>query len=74
MNNETAITDWRFQMNTSYNYSDFIGLSLDSNDDYEPYGYDMEALQTIEHAQATDADKSIEAVMFARNIDKNFYD
>jgi len=35
-------------MNTSYNYSDFIGLSLESNDDYEPYGYDMTQLQAVE--------------------------
>ena len=74
MNNETSITDWRFQMNTSYNYSDFIGLSLDSNDDYEPYGYDMERPQAVEVAQTSGADRSIESVMFARNMDMNFYD
>jgi len=61
-------------MNASYNYSDFIGLSLESNDDYEPYGYDMDALQTVEAAQTSGADRSIEAVMFARNMGKNFYD
>lgn len=61
-------------MNTSYNYSDFIGLSLDSNDDYEPYGYDMERLQAVEAAQTCGADRSIESVMFARGMDKNFYD
>ena len=61
-------------MNTSYNYSDFIGLSLESNDDYEPYGYDMERLQAVEVAQSSGADRPIESVMFARSIDKNFYD
>jgi len=61
-------------MNTSYNYSDFIGLSLDSNDDYEPYGYDMERLQAVEVAQTSGADRSIESVMFTRNMDMNFYD
>jgi len=61
-------------MNTSYNYSDFIGLSLDSNDDYEPYGYDMERLHAVEVAQSTGANQSIESVMFASNMDKNFYD
>jgi hypothetical protein len=61
-------------MNTSYNYSDFIGLSLDSSDDYEPYGYDMERLQAVEVAQTSGADRSIEAVIFARNTDMNFYD
>ena len=43
-------------MNTSYNYSDFIGLSLDSNDDYESYGYDMEALQAVEAAHGLPSD------------------
>jgi hypothetical protein len=61
-------------MNTSYNYSDFIGLSLDSNDDYEPYGYDMETLQAVEVAQSSGADRSIESVMFARGIEKNYFD
>jgi hypothetical protein len=61
-------------MNTSYNYSDFIGLSLDSSDDYEPYGYDMERLQAVEFAQTSGADQSIESVMFARNLDMNIYD
>ena len=61
-------------MNTSYNYSDFIGLSLESNDDYEPYGYDMTQLQTVEAAQTTGADRSIESVMFASHVDKSFYE
>ena len=61
-------------MNTSYNYSDFIGLSLDSSDDYEPYGYDMERLQAVEVAQTSGADRSIESVIFARNLDMNIYD
>jgi nitrate reductase beta subunit len=61
-------------MNSSYNFSDFIGLSLESNDDYEPYGYDMERLQAVEVAQTAGADRSIESVIFARDIDKHFYD
>lgn len=61
-------------MNTSYNYSDFIGLSLDSNDDYEPYGYDMETLQAVEYAQSPGADLSIESVMFADNIEKQYFE
>jgi hypothetical protein len=61
-------------MNTSYNYSDFIGLSLDSNDDYEPYGYDMERLQAVETVQTSGADRSIEAVIFAPNVDWKLYD
>ena len=61
-------------MNTSYNYSDFIGLSLDSSEVYEPYGYDMERLQAVEVAQTSGADRSIESVIFARNMDMNIYD
>ena len=61
-------------MNSSYNYADFIGLSLESNDDYEPYGYDMEALQTIDTAQANGADRSIEPVILARGISRRFID
>jgi len=61
-------------MNSSYNYSDCIGLSLESNNDYQPYGYDMERLQAVEVAQTPGADRSIESVMFARTIDKHFYD
>ena len=61
-------------MNTSYNYSDFIGLSLDSSEDYEPYGYDMERLQAVEVAQTSGADRSIESVIFARNMDMNISD
>ena len=61
-------------MNSSYNYSDFIGLSLESNDDYEPYGYDMERLQTVEIAQTSGADRSIESVIFGSKLDRHFYD
>ena len=61
-------------MNSSYNYSDFIGLSLESNDDYEPYGYDMEALQTVETAQTSSADRSIESILLAPSLDRNPYD
>ncbi len=61
-------------MNSSYNYSDFIGLSLDSAEDYEPYGYDMERLQAVEIAQTSGADRSIESVIFARDIDQHFFD
>ena len=61
-------------MNSSYNYSDFIGLALESNDDYEPYGYDMERLQAVETAQSSGADRSIESVMFATSFDKYHYE
>jgi hypothetical protein len=61
-------------MNSSYNYSDFIGLSLESNDDYEPYGYDMETLQTVETVQESSVDRAVESILFARGIDRSLYD
>ena len=61
-------------MNSSYNFSDFIGLSLESTDDYEPYGYDMETLPAVEAAQTHGADRSIESIMFARGLDNSYYD
>lgn len=61
-------------MNSSYNYSDFVGLSVESSDDHKPYGYEMEALQTYDAVEPAGADKSIESVIFARNIDRHFYD
>ncbi len=61
-------------MNSSYNYSDFASLSVESSDDYEPYGYQTEALQTYDAVETAGTDKSIEAVIFARNIDRHFYD
>ena len=58
-------------MNKSYNYSDFVGMSLESSEDYEPYGY---ALATYEHEAEMHAKKapSIESVIFAGAAD--FYD
>ena len=61
-------------MNSSYNYADFVGLSLESNDDYEPYGYDLETLQTVETTQTSSADRSIESILFAPGMDNNLYD
>ena len=61
-------------MNSSYNYSDFIGLSLESNDDYEPYGYDMETLQTVETAQESSVDRAVESILVARGIDRSLYE
>lgn len=55
-------------MNTSYNYADFVGLSLESSDDYEPYGY-APGLQEIEITGHTGASASIESVIFAGAAD-----
>jgi len=54
-------------MNSSYSISDFVGLSLESSEDYEPYGY-APGLHEIElsgkYSQAN-APASIESVIFA---------
>jgi hypothetical protein len=54
-------------MNNSLNFSDFVGLSLESGDDYEPYGYapglhEIELHGKYEHASTS---ASIESVIFA---------
>lgn len=51
-------------MNTSYNYADFVGLSLESSDDYEPYGYAC-GLREIEAAGDNASTASIESLIFA---------
>ena len=51
-------------MNTSYNYADFISMCLDSDDDYEPYGYAMEALQSYEMSETPSHDEHLDSVLF----------
>lgn len=51
-------------MNTSYNHADFIGMCLDSDDDYEPYGYYTEALQATDSDYQEAPDRSIECMLF----------
>lgn len=60
-------------MNTSYNHADFIGLSLDSDDDYEPYGYGTQ-LMPVESDRTERTDKSIECVLFAPSPGHLFYE
>ena len=61
-------------MNTSYNHADFIGMSLESDEDYEPYGYSNEMLQTIEEIQHDQSRHSIESIMFGSSIERFFND
>ena len=43
-------------MNNSYNYADFIELSLNSDDDFEPYGYEPQLqVRTYEHESAPES-------------------
>jgi hypothetical protein len=53
-------------MNTSYNVSDFVGLSLESSEDYEPYGYapglhEIDTTGRYGHSNTS----SIESIIFA---------
>lgn len=42
-------------MNNSHNYADFIGMSLTSTEEFEPYGYQQEAsLMTYSEESATE--------------------
>ena len=61
-------------MNTSYNHADFIGMYLDSDDDYEPYGYNVEMLQPVTGDSTVATDKSIECILFSPNPGYLFYD
>ena len=62
-------------MNNSYNHADFIGMYLDSDDDYEPYGYTGEMLQSVDSSTIDAApDKSIECILFAPSPGHLFYD
>jgi hypothetical protein len=53
-------------MNSSYNISDFVGLSLESGEDYEPYGYapGLHEIDTSGRYGHTNR-SSIECVIFA---------
>lgn len=61
-------------MNSSYNHADFIDMCLDSDDDYEPYGYNTATLQAVDDTAAVATDKSIECILFAPNPGYMFHD
>ena len=54
-------------MNKSYNYSDFVGLSLASSEDYEPYGYapGLHEIETYDRYGSENTSPSIESIIFA---------
>jgi hypothetical protein len=54
-------------MSKSYNYADFVGLSLESSDDYEPYGYapGLHEVETIGNHGSANAATSIECIIFS---------
>jgi len=63
-------------MNSSYNHADFIGMCLESDDDYEPYGYHAEMLQAVGSSDSDleMTDKSIECILFGPNNGYMFHE
>lgn len=49
-------------MNNKHNYADFVGMSLTSNDEFEPYGYEPE-LQLATYEFETPQEKRIENML-----------
>lgn len=61
-------------MNTSYNHADFIGMCLESDEDHEPYGYNLDTLETMQDTSDKQVDKSIECILFAPGSGYLFHD
>ena len=53
-------------MNNSHNYADFVGMSLHSDEEFEPYGYQLE-LQTASTPQESTVDNRIEHMLFSHH-------
>ncbi len=51
-------------MNNSYNYADFIGMSLTTSGESEAYGYQQELQQQSYSSQETPAERNIENMLF----------
>lgn len=54
-------------MNNSYNYADFIGMSLASEDEFESSGYQRELQTVAVCSQETAAEKHIENMLFSHH-------
>lgn len=61
-------------MNNSYNYADFIGMSLTSNEEFEPYGYQQELQQLTPHSQESNIESGIEHMLFGQHKYHNYYE
>ena len=56
-------------MNSTYNYSDFTGLQMESSQDSRDY-YEAESLQLAEYTQSAEAAPTIESYLFASGYDR----
>ena len=57
-------------MNTNFNYSGFIDMFLESNDEFESYGVITEGLELLEsHAPATSAETYVIGKAVLRTLD-----
>ena len=56
-------------MNSSYNYSDFTGLQMESTQDSRDY-YEAESLQLAEYTQSAETGPTIESYLFASGYDR----
>lgn len=57
-------------MNSNFNYSGFIDMFLDSNDEFESYGVITESLQLIEpQANSSSAEKYVLSKAVLRKLD-----
>ena len=57
-------------MNTSFNYSGFIEMFLESNDEFESYGVITESLQVLEpQAHSADTEKYVLGKAVLRTLD-----
>ena len=53
-------------MNNNYNYADFVGMDLISDDEYEPYGYELR-LQPASYSQESSVETRIEHMLLNHN-------
>ena len=56
-------------MNSSYNYSDFSGLRMESSQDSRDY-YEAESLQLAESTHTGETGPTIESYLFASGYDR----
>ena len=57
-------------MNTSFNYSGFVEMFLESDEDFESYGVITEGLVLLEsHAHSASAEKSVISKAILRALD-----
>lgn len=54
-------------MNNSYNYADFIGMSITSDDEFETHSYHQELQPASSYPQEPSIDSGIEHMLFGHH-------